>query len=97
MHQASVGFHCPECAKSGAQKVVRAGELRSGRLRHPRSCVAVNVAIFVAGIGGGLETRDRVIFDGGLVGSAKPVHQELMAWPTASGTGSSPPASSTPT
>ena len=29
MTSASVGFHCPECTKSGAQKVYRAGDLRS--------------------------------------------------------------------
>ena len=27
MHQASVGFHCPECTKSGAQKVIKASQL----------------------------------------------------------------------
>jgi membrane associated rhomboid family serine protease len=68
MHQASVGFQCPECAKAGGQKVVRGRDLRSGGLLVTNVLIALNVAIFVAGMGGGLETKDSVIFDGGLVG-----------------------------
>ena len=34
MHQASVGFHCPECTKQGAQKVVRASQLGDRQPRH---------------------------------------------------------------
>jgi membrane associated rhomboid family serine protease len=67
MHQASVGFHCPECAKAGRQKVVRGRDLRGGGIVATNVLIALNVAVFVAGIGGGLETKDSVIFDGGLV------------------------------
>jgi len=67
MHQASVGFHCPECARSGKQKVVRAGQLHT-RPIVTNVLIAANLAIFVAGIGGGLETKNSVIFDGGLAG-----------------------------
>jgi membrane associated rhomboid family serine protease len=65
MHQASVGFHCPECTKSGAQKVVRArgggGMVVTGAL------IAVNVAVYLAGIGNGGTTRDSVVEDFGLI------------------------------
>lgn len=47
MHQASVGFHCPECARSGRQKVVNARSLVS-RPVVTTVLVAVNLAIFVA-------------------------------------------------
>ena len=66
MHQASVGFHCPECTKKGAQKVVRASQLRT-RPTLTYALIAINVAIFVAGIGAGLQTRDNVLFDYGLI------------------------------
>jgi membrane associated rhomboid family serine protease len=66
MHQASVGFHCPECTKTGAQKVVRADQLRTRPLL-AQILVAVNVAIFVLGVGSGLETRPAVVVDWGLI------------------------------
>jgi membrane associated rhomboid family serine protease len=66
MHQASVGFHCPECTKSGAQKVVRANQLRT-RPVVTYGLIAINVAIFIAGIGSALQTRDAVLFDYGLI------------------------------
>lgn len=47
MHQASVGFHCPECTKSGRQKVLRAQSLLT-RPYVTMALVAVNVAVFVA-------------------------------------------------
>lgn len=67
MHQASVGFHCPECTKSSGQKVVRANQLR-GPLLVTNALIAINVAIFVAGMGSGLSTRDSIITKGGLAG-----------------------------
>lgn len=47
MTQAAVGFHCPECARSGAQKVVRARDL-SGRPPLVTALIAINVVVFVA-------------------------------------------------
>ena len=52
MSSASVGFHCPECAKSGAQKVYTRASL--DRLNRPvvtQTLVAVNVVIFLIGYG----------------------------------------------
>lgn len=65
MHQASVGFHCPECTKAGAQKVIRADQLRTRPVLATILIVA-NVAIFLLGVGSGLETRPSVVFDWGL-------------------------------
>jgi membrane associated rhomboid family serine protease len=79
MHQASVGFQCPECAKAGRQKVVRGRDLRGGGLIATNVLIALNLAIFVAGMGGGLETKDSVIFDGGLVARGfNPISRELI-------------------
>ena len=72
MNQASVGFHCPECTRSGAQRVVRADQLR-GRPIVTNVLLALNVAIFVAGMGSGLRTRGSVIIDGGLIASGRTV------------------------
>lgn len=69
MRQASVGFHCPECTKSGAQKIVRPGQLTT-RPIVTQVLIALIVAVFAAGIGPGLRTKDSFIIDGGLVGSA---------------------------
>jgi len=46
MHQASVGFHCPECTRSGAQKVVRTGQL-STEPTVTKVLIGVNVAVSV--------------------------------------------------
>lgn len=70
MQQASVGFHCPECTKSGAQKVVRASQLRT-RPVVTQALIAINVAIFVAGVGSGLQTRPQVLTDFGLAAGGK--------------------------
>ena len=78
MHQASVGFQCPECARAGKQKVIRTRDLRSGGLLATNLLIAVNVAIFFAGIGSGLETRDSVIVDGGLVARAVDLSGHLI-------------------
>ncbi len=67
MNQASVGFHCPECTRSSGQKVLRASQLRTKPVL-TNALIALNAAVFVAGMGAGMQTRDRVIYDGGLVG-----------------------------
>jgi membrane associated rhomboid family serine protease len=75
--QASVGFHCPECTKQGAQKIVRPNQLL--RPIVTQVLVGINLVIFALGIGAGLETRDRVIYEGGLVGLGyNPYTQELI-------------------
>lgn len=78
MRQASVGFHCPECTREGAQKVVRPGQLVDRPLV-TQILVGINLAIYVAGVGAGLRTRNDFIFDGGLVGSGlNPFNGELI-------------------
>ena len=64
MRQASVGFHCPECTKSGAQKIVRPGQLIT-RPIVTQALIAINVAVYAYGVGAG---ADQVILDGGLAG-----------------------------
>ncbi len=70
MHQASVGFHCPECTRESGQKVVRARQAGAGSTSVTNVLIALNLAIFAFGIGGGLETKTSIIFDGGLFGPA---------------------------
>ena len=67
MQQASVGFHCPECTKSSGQKTVRVNQLGTNPVV-TNALIALNLAIFVYGIGPGLETKGQVISDGGLAG-----------------------------
>lgn len=68
MHQASVGFHCPECTKSSGQKVIRADQLRRTRPVITNVLIALNLAVFVAGMGSGLQTKQSMTIDGGLIG-----------------------------
>jgi membrane associated rhomboid family serine protease len=50
MHQASVGFHCPECTKANKQKVYQGiGALRARPIL-TQILIALNVAVFVVGI-----------------------------------------------
>ena len=71
MHQASVGFHCPECTRSGRQQVVRGPVAAGGSgLLVTNALIALNVAVFVFGLGSGLQTRSTVVIDGGLFGPA---------------------------
>jgi membrane associated rhomboid family serine protease len=77
MRQASVGFHCPDCTKTSGQKVLHAAQLRTKPvLTH--ALIALNLAVFAAGIGGGLETRNRFISDGGLVGEGISLTGQLV-------------------
>jgi membrane associated rhomboid family serine protease len=50
MNQASVGFHCPECARSGKQKVYNARSLPDERPLGTSALVIINVVVFVADI-----------------------------------------------
>jgi hypothetical protein len=47
MHQASVGFHCPECTRGHGQKVVTARSLATNPVV-TTVLVAANLAIYVA-------------------------------------------------
>jgi membrane associated rhomboid family serine protease len=73
MNTASVGFHCPECAKTGRQKVYTKSAI--ARLNRPvvtRLIIAVNVGVFIAGFiyssRNALSGRGGFITDGGLYG-----------------------------
>jgi membrane associated rhomboid family serine protease len=74
MSDASVGFHCPECATGGRQRVYTARSLPgSGPPYVTYALVAINVAVFVVGLGrarNGLSGTDQMTQDGGLVGPA---------------------------
>ncbi len=63
MHQASVGFHCPECTRAGAQKVYRPGDLVSRPLV-TMALVAANVVVFMISLGAGDQINRRDRFDG---------------------------------
>ncbi len=71
MHQASVGFHCPECTKRGAQKVVRPRDLLNKRPVVTQVLMAINAAVYLVGIGPGLETKPQFTVDFGLIAQAQ--------------------------
>ena len=50
MHQASVGFHCPECTKKGAQKVYQGVGSLYQRPIVTEVLMGLNVAVFVIGL-----------------------------------------------
>ena len=50
MHQASVGFHCPECTKAGAQKVYRGPAAFEVRPTLTIALIGINLAVFVVGL-----------------------------------------------
>ncbi|QXC63131.1 rhomboid family intramembrane serine protease [Aquihabitans sp. G128] len=75
MHQASVGFHCPECTKQGKQKVYQGiGSLRVRPIL-TQVLIAINVAVFLVGVavdGSGAIGGDsgRMQIDFGLIAKA---------------------------
>lgn len=76
MSTASVGFHCPECARHGRQKVYTRANW-SDSLRRPlvaQGLVAVNVAAYVLGLvadaNDAVVGRGGLALDGGLFGPA---------------------------
>ncbi|HEV7720340.1 MAG TPA: rhomboid family intramembrane serine protease, partial [Iamia sp.] len=48
MHQASVGFHCPECTKAGKQKVLRGAASWTTRPIVTQVLIGINVAVYLA-------------------------------------------------
>lgn len=75
MTTASVGFHCPECAKGGRQQVYTKATIN--RLNRPvltQTIIGVNAAVFVAGLAessrNAISGRGGFIIDGGLFGPA---------------------------
>lgn len=72
MHQASVGFHCPECTKAGKQKVYQGLGSLQARPVLTQILIAINVAVFLIGValdGSGAIGGDsgRMQFDYGLI------------------------------
>jgi membrane associated rhomboid family serine protease len=63
MHQASVGFHCPDCVRQGRQKVVR-GNAAFGRtpsaIPVTMGLIAINVVVFLIQIAAGDEFVGRI-------------------------------------
>ena len=75
MHQASVGFHCPECTKAGAQKVYTASSITNAVPMLTRILIGVNVGVFLldAVLSGGrsLMRGGELADDGGLIALAQ--------------------------
>ena len=71
MKTASVGFHCPECTRTGKQKVYTRANLQV--LNRPvvtQVLVAINVLVYLVGLSGGslTSTGGRFFVDGALFG-----------------------------
>ncbi|MET0488816.1 MAG: rhomboid family intramembrane serine protease, partial [Acidimicrobiales bacterium] len=79
MIEAPVGFHCPEDAKAGQQKVITSHNLfrSAGRPIVTLTLMAVNLAVYVIGFGieGGSE---RLRIDGGLLALGQKASGELI-------------------
>ena len=50
MHQASVGFHCPECSKQGTQKVYQGTSAMRTRPVLTQVLIGINVLVFAIGV-----------------------------------------------
>ncbi len=64
MHQASVGFHCPECVKSGKQKVVSGAAAFVIKPVVTQVLIGINVLVFL--VGSLIEKKFQIGFGGGL-------------------------------
>ena len=78
MHQASVGFHCPECTKQGAQQVYQGIPAIRTKPVLTMVLIGINVAVFVLGIvisgpDSIMDGSNRMIRDFGL--AAPPIYQ----------------------
>jgi membrane associated rhomboid family serine protease len=82
MIDASVGFHCPECAKGGRQRVYTSRTLPgSGPPLVTYALIAVNVAVFLIGLGLGTsptQSRGELAVDYGLIGHGVTVTGEVV-------------------
>ena len=79
MTQASVGFHCPECSRSGQQRVYTgARAFGSERPIVTLSLIVINVAVYLAGAAkagsGLLSNASPYANDYGMIGSGLLVH-----------------------
>jgi membrane associated rhomboid family serine protease len=50
MHQASVGFHCPECVKERGQRVYTPSQLGGGQPVVTMALIGMNAVVFVLGL-----------------------------------------------
>ncbi|NIR38215.1 MAG: rhomboid family intramembrane serine protease [Actinobacteria bacterium] len=69
MHQASVGFHCPECVRDGGQKVYKGPPTFDPVVT--KALIGINVAVWLYGaVSGGRTSRigRELLVDGGLFG-----------------------------
>ncbi len=58
MHQASVGFHCPECVRTGSQRVVSAQSLMNAKPMVTLTLIGINVTVWLLGLAmGGSASR----------------------------------------
>ncbi len=82
MNQASVGFHCPECAKKGAQRVYRGTGALATRPLLTQVLIAVNVAVFLLGVAvtgpSALTGSSDLVIDGGLLTSGRLASGQLI-------------------
>lgn len=73
MHQASVGFHCPECTRAAPQRVVTPRTMARSRPVVALALVAANLAVFLADIpsmSGSVTGLGNLASDGALYGPA---------------------------